>query len=228
MLTQGFIRLHRQTLEKPIWLNSTSEQKVIMITCLMLANWTPQKWEWKGKPYECKPGEFISSYASIAKAAGKGISTQNVRTALKRFQNLEFLTVLSTGGYKDGIKVIITNWALYQNETNRLTNSFLTGSSQTPNSFLTTNEEYKNNNILDFQNSKKFIKPTIEEIETYCLERKNSIDAQTFFDFYESNGWKVGKNPMKDWRAAVRTWEKNSKQQTNREEQKEYVYNPYL
>lgn len=75
--------------------------------------------------------------------------------------------------------------------------------------------------------NKKFIKPTLEEIKAYCLERKNNIDAQTFLDYYESNGFKVGKNPMKDWKATVRNWERNSKQQTNREEQTEYVYNPY-
>ena len=56
--------------------------------------------------------------------------------------------------------------------------------------------------------TKKFIKPTIEEINAYCLERKNKIDAGHFFDYYESKGWKIGKNPMKDWKAAVRTWER--------------------
>ena len=53
----------------------------------------------------------------------------------------------------------------------------------------------------------RFKKPTIEEISLYCLERKNTINPQRFFDYYEANGWKVGKNPMKDWKAAVRTWE---------------------
>jgi|TARA_R110002074_G_scaffold389865_1_gene573453 hypothetical protein len=57
---------------------------------------------------------------------------------------------------------------------------------------------------------KKFKKPTIEEVKEYCLERGNNINPETFIDFYESNGWKVGKNSMKDWRASLRTWEKNS------------------
>ena len=57
--------------------------------------------------------------------------------------------------------------------------------------------------------NKKFIKPTIEEIRAYCSERRNNVDAESFYDFYESKGWFVGKNPMKDWKAAVRTWEKN-------------------
>ena len=56
---------------------------------------------------------------------------------------------------------------------------------------------------------RRFIKPTLSEIEQYCIERNNNVNAEQFFDYYESNGWKVGKNSMKDWKAAVRTWERN-------------------
>lgn len=56
--------------------------------------------------------------------------------------------------------------------------------------------------------NKKFVKPTVEEIRDYCIERKNNVSAQYFYDYYEANGWKVGKNPMKDWKATVRNWER--------------------
>ena len=59
--------------------------------------------------------------------------------------------------------------------------------------------------------SKRFTPPTVEEVKAYCLERKNGIDAQQFVDFYSSKGWYVGKNKMKDWKAAVRTWENRGK-----------------
>ena len=52
------------------------------------------------------------------------------------------------------------------------------------------------------------MKPTLEEIKAYCQERNSCIDAEYFFDYYESNGWKVGKAPMKDWKATVRNWER--------------------
>lgn len=52
-----------------------------------------------------------------------------------------------------------------------------------------------------------FKKPTVDEVKAYCLERKNTVDPEKWFNYYESNGWKVGKNPMKDWKAAVRVWE---------------------
>ena len=57
--------------------------------------------------------------------------------------------------------------------------------------------------------AKRFIPPTVEEVEAYCSERGNGIDAQSFIDFYESKGWMIGKNKMKDWKAAVRTWERS-------------------
>ncbi len=61
---------------------------------------------------------------------------------------------------------------------------------------------------------KRFEKPTISDVEQYCIERNNNVDPQHFVDYYESNGWKVGKNSMKDWKAAVRTWERNGYNQS--------------
>ena len=63
--------------------------------------------------------------------------------------------------------------------------------------------------------TKKFIKPTIEEIDEYCLERNNGINANAFYDFYESKNWYVGKNKMKDWKACVRTWEQRNTKTKN-------------
>ena len=60
------------------------------------------------------------------------------------------------------------------------------------------------------QSSARFVPPSIEEVKTYCDERQNRVDPESFVSFYESNGWKVGKNPMKNWKAAVRTWEQRS------------------
>ena len=61
--------------------------------------------------------------------------------------------------------------------------------------------------------ARRSVKPTMEEVRAYCTERNNGIDAQHFFDFYEANGWMQGKGkPIKDWKAAVRTWEQNNSQ----------------
>ena len=65
------------------------------------------------------------------------------------------------------------------------------------------------------QAKKKFAPPTVEEVAAYCRERGNSIDPETFVNHYEANGWVRGKSPIKDWRACVRTWEKNQRSGTD-------------
>lgn len=72
---------------------------------------------------------------------------------------------------------------------------------------LTNNIDLDNTNN-NSNNNNRFKKPTLEEVKQYCLERNNNIDPESFIDYYNSNGWKVGKNPMKDWKATIRTWEK--------------------
>lgn len=62
---------------------------------------------------------------------------------------------------------------------------------------------------IDTHSNKKVLRPSLEEVKAYCLERKNGVDPQQWLDHYSANGWKVGRSAMKDWRAAVRTWEKN-------------------
>lgn len=54
----------------------------------------------------------------------------------------------------------------------------------------------------------RFIPPTLDEVKAYCQERQNNVDCERFINYYTANGWKVGKNPMKDWKAAIRTWER--------------------
>jgi len=78
----------------------------------------------------------------------------------------------------------------------------------------TDKEEDKEKEEEKEKDNKRFKKPTIEEIGTYCLERKNNIDPEVFFHHYESKDWMIGKNKMKKWKSAIVTWEKkNQKKQ---------------
>jgi Ni/Co efflux regulator RcnB len=70
-------------------------------------------------------------------------------------------------------------------------------------------EPAKELEYIEVKEVKKFSKPTVEEVHEYCNERKNKVCADSFINFYESKGWKIGKSPMKCWKSAVRTWEKN-------------------
>lgn len=73
-------------------------------------------------------------------------------------------------------------------------------------------KEYKNNKTKESKEEKNIIPPTLEMIKNYCVKRENNIDPDKFFNYYESNGWKVGKNPMKNWQSAIINWEKNNTQ----------------
>ncbi|EIB7648095.1 DnaD domain-containing protein [Listeria monocytogenes] len=160
-MSHGWVKLHRDLKEKPIWRSSTPEQKTILVTLLMMANHKENEWEWMGKPFKAKPGEFVTSIKSITAECGKGISSQNVRTALKRFENYGFLTKKST---KVNTLINIVNWGVYQeseNKPNTLANNQLTNDSQTANKQLTTNKnvrtkECKNNNNNSDLNFKDF------------------------------------------------------------------------
>lgn len=65
--------------------------------------------------------------------------------------------------------------------------------------------------------SKSFKPPTVEEVKAYCKERNNGIDPENFVNFYSAKGWKIGKEKMQDWKAAVRTWEKRNSDQVNQQ-----------
>ncbi|MDB93205.1 DnaD domain protein, partial [Listeria monocytogenes] len=169
-MSLGWIKLHRDLKEKPIWKSSTPEQKTILVTLLMMANHKENEWEWRGKPFKAKPGEFVTSIKSITEECGKGISSQNVRTALKRFENYGFLTKEST---KVSTLINVVNWGVYQeleNKTNKVTNKQLTNDSQTANKQLTTNKNVRTKE---------------------CNKDNNNINNSdlNFKDFWEQNGF---------------------------------------
>lgn len=178
----GWIVLHRKLLDKPIWFESTAEQKVILITLLLMANHAEKEWEWQGQKYVAKPGQFVTSLPKIVEACGSGISIQNVRTALKRFEKYEFLTDQST---KKNRLITINNWAFYQdnpNQPNRHANSQLTVNQQSANSQLTSNNNDKQiNNVTNNVVVDKQVDPISKAIRTYeqVFGLANAINIQT-------------------------------------------------
>lgn len=91
------------------------------------------------------------------------------------------------------------------------------------NSYISTQSQLVEPEVIDpevvtSKRIRKFRKPTLQEIEDYVLEKGYHFDAEKFFAYYESNGWKVGKNPMKDWKMACLTWEKNNQPQSHQQQ----------
>lgn len=86
-------------------------------------------------------------------------------------------------------------------------------------------KEKENTNVFPKKKSSRFIKPSVEEVDAYVKEKGYHIDAQKFVNYYESKGWVVGKSPMKDWKAACRTWE-NTWKENHPNETPNDLFNP--
>ena len=168
----GWIKLYRGLLGKAIWKDSTPEQKTILITLLLMANHKETEWEWKGTSFHCSPGQFKTSLESITAACGKGISVQNVRTALKRFEKYGFLTNEST---RSGRLITICNWEQYQSleeEHNKASPNPLTDGQQTTDRQLTPNKNNKNDKKEKNERSKAAVASLLPEDEWYDESRR--------------------------------------------------------
>ena len=149
----GYFKLYRELLNKPIWLNSSNEQRVILITLLAMANWKETEWDNYGEKIKLNPGQFIASAPAIKERCNSSeITIMKIRTALERFEKLDFLTVSLTGkSTKSGKLITIVNWRLYQSneeednrQNNRQNNKEITDRQPTDNRHIKEEgKEYK-------------------------------------------------------------------------------------
>ena len=198
-MNNGWIKLHRALLNKAIWKCSTPEQKIVLITLLLMANHEDNEWDWGGKRFLVQKGEFVTSLESIRKSAGKDISIQQIRTALDRFINLGFLTYKAT---KRGRVITILNYDKYQSSPTNHQQSI----QQTGNKQVTTNKKDKNVKKRDTKVSLGQIPENFtvtEEMKSWFFEQgfmnieiKSATDE--FVDYWLGVGGK-----KKDW---VATW----------------------
>ncbi len=233
-MDNGWIKLYRVLLDKYIWLRSTPEQKVILITLLLMANHEPHKWVWNKKEYEVQRGQFITSINSIVQKCGRGVSTQNVRSALKKFEKHEFLTIKATN---TNSLITIINWEEYQpkdekvtnepTENQQATNKEVTKNQQRGNKEVTTNKNDKNdkndkkntNSKFDFK--KALLDYGLDEmlVDEWLVIRKakKSVNSQFAFNSFISQVEKTSmdKNEVlkivaeKQWAGFNSNWLKN-------------------
>ena len=226
----NFIKIDRKILEWEWYRNEHT--KNVFLHCLLKANWKDSKFEGKEVPR----GSFITSIKKIALELD--LTEDEVKTALKHLLKTGELTKQTTNKYT---VITVSNYELYQEVAKQNQNNSQTDTEPLPNNstsitnLLPTIEEYKegeedkevkkeskeDNNTPPVspsqgeadtpKKSKRFVPPTVDDVEQYCFERNNGIDGQAFVDFYESKGWMVGKNKMVSWKAAVRTWERERK-----------------
>ena len=111
MPEDGWIKVYRSLLDSAVWRCSTAEHKAILVAVMLMANHVKKSWEWKKKKFEVQPGQFITSLDNLAAKAGKDITPRHVRTALKNFEKLDFLTNESSS---TGRLITVKSWDRYQ------------------------------------------------------------------------------------------------------------------
>lgn len=186
----GWIKLHRQITDWE-WYDDHNTFR-LFIHLLLKANHKERSY--RGTTIEV--GCIMTGRELLSKETG--LSVQQIRTCLERLKLTNEITIKSD---KQGTIIQVVKYKDYQVLTNESTTNQPTSNQQ-----VTTN---KNDNKEKNDNN-TFKPPTADDVKSYCIERNNFVNAETFIDFYESKGWMVGKNKMKDWKACVRTWEKTN------------------
>jgi len=154
--------------------------------------------------------------------------TSVITLALEIFRNYDMVDIVDN-------KILITNWEKHQNidgldkikiqNKNRQQKyrdnqkTLLLESKEEKEDIDIKNKSKRDPLRVTQRNVTTFIIPTVLEIKEYCTERKNNVNPNKFYDFYESKGWLVGKNKMKNWKAAIRTWESSSNNKPTPEEE---------
>ena len=215
---KGYIKIHRKFRDWEWY--SEPVVKDVFLHLLITASWEDSRC----KGHEIKAGQTIITVSGLANELG--VSTRQVRTAMEKLESTGEITRKTTNRFT---VVTVENWSLYQadydNGDKQMTNKRQTDDKQMTNGWQTDGKrtlykEYKKTRIQENNNSartrvshgdgvSKFVKPTLQEVKAYCIERGNDVDPERFINHYEANGWMVGRNKMKDWRAAVRNWERN-------------------
>ena len=206
-MQEGWIKLNRQITEHWLWKETPFTYGLAWVDLLLLANWEDKKMPYKGEIILCKRGDVNLSFLSLAKRWGWS------RWKVKNFIDLlvsDEMVVVNATTHRTTITIV--NYDKFQFlPTTDCTTDHTTDRQQTIQQADITKKDKnikkdKNNNVCHF------VPPTLEEVKAYCQERENSVDAERFVDFYTSKGWKVGNQPMKDWKAAIRTWERKEKE----------------
>jgi len=202
----SYIKLDRKMLEWEWFTDPATAHLWVYI--LLKANHKRKVWQ----NVVVDEGSLITSEARMS--VETGLSRQQIRTAIKRLVTTKEITKVSTKTYT---LLKVNKWARYQcvetsanqdenQGLNQADNQQLT--SKTTSQLTTTKEDKEVKEVK--KEIYKERKPTLDEVRAYCQERNNGVDPDRWFNYYTANGWKVGKNPMKDWKACVRTWEKNN------------------
>jgi uncharacterized membrane protein YcgQ (UPF0703/DUF1980 family) len=195
---EGWIKLYRKFSEWE-WFN-ISEMVHLFIYLLLNANHEDGKW----RGIEIKRGQILTGLNSLHE--NTGISIRTLRTCLDRLQNTKEIDKQTTNKYSI---ITICNYENYQ--FNGIITDKQLDKQPTSNRQATDKQPTTNKNKENKENEKNIIPPPLDFVVDYCKKRENKIDPQYFIDWNEARGWMLNGRKMKDWQAAIRTWEQRDK-----------------
>lgn len=203
-MSKGWICLHRCIQDHWIW--QDAHRFKWWVDLLLRASHKDTKVLFDGSLIECKRGQFITSLGKLAEEWM--VSRDTVRRFLDALENDLMIARVSTHKMT---QITICNYDSYQDipTTDNTTDRQLTQQqSDTINNSITTSSNTSNSNKRGGKKTQTvFVPPTLEEVVAYCKERGRGVNPNKWFNHYVTVGWMVGRNKMKDWRAAVRKWE---------------------
>lgn len=132
-------------------------------------------------------------------------SETKVSTAISKLIKLNYLYVQNFDGRLRELKSRLSNFERQGIKICKADSQILKESNKDNKPFNNTDNKEKD----ESPKRTRFVPPTLDEVKAYCVERNNTVDAERFINYYSANGWKVGRNSMRDWKATVRNWEKN-------------------
>ncbi len=221
----GYVKLYRKMQLKGWYKNSKYVH--LWVHILLRANHKQNEFMWNNEIIIIKEGQFITGRKQLSDETGLAEST--IEKILKIFEKEHQIEQQKTTKFR---LITVINWKEYQSkEQQKEQQRNNRGTTEEQQSDTNKNDKNENNDKNEKKKEVAFAPPSLEEVKKYTEERKNSVNPQNFIDFYSSKGWMIGKNKMKDWRAAVRTWEgRETKESTmtvipKREEKKPIRFN---
>lgn len=203
MANEGWVKIYRSLSEHWLWEDKPFSKGQAWIDLLLLVNHSERKTLIDGRLETVNTGQTITSTRKLCDRWGW--SNTKVRNFLKLLEN-ESMISIKNDSKKTVINVV--NYSAYQEcNSEKTTVGRQSDDSETTVKHTNKNEKNEKN---EKNNIRRFTPPTYEQVSSYCLERNNNVDAHRFVDHYEANGWMRGKTKMKDWKAAVRFWERSN------------------
>jgi len=208
LIMSGWIKIHRKLSKNTLWTLEPFTRGQAWIDLILLANHKNGYILVRGNKIDIKRGQI--GWSELRLSERWKWSRSKVRTFFKLLESEQ--QIIQQKNKLSSI-ISIVNYDEYQKQDNRPYNKETTDRT-TEGQQKDTNKKNKEEN----KKNKEIIPPNFLDVQNYCIERKNGIDPQNFIDSYEAKGWMIGKNKMKSWKAAVRTWEKNNYNQGSQQD----------